>query len=385
MRYKKSVSAVKNPEVAQIQGLLNKALANLRRYNNSIPFGWNPIDEDGIFGPKTEEAVKCFQKYCNITNNGEVDVVTYNRLRNVASDGQVIYSTPYKEVLSNTKSKHIEKNDFSIKEIADNIVDFMKNFDELIKDEIEYAKSVGRFDAKIVSSRFNYHISKLDPKMKKLVQLSETKIANDQKIKSLKLGIKSLRGDSIQKRDYQRQMSKPQEMNRYALKTAPKVSNNYIVDIKKWNIVQKIVDKLKQMGISGEIKVTKLKSIKVSSGGVFYAYSLKDIIWDLLQYDEWGTKQWLDDLKKDCYDFLDGLIIGSVSMVIAQAILLIVGAVAGITISGGWIVAIVVMLAMIIGILISLFISKVCGPNASISKYIIEDLVPEVIYKLNLL
>ncbi len=378
MRYKKSVSAVKNPEVAQIQGLLNKALANLRRYNNSIPFGWNPIDEDGIFGPKTEEAVKCFQKYCNITNNGEVDVVTYNRLKNIASE---IYSAPYKEVSSNTKSTHIEKNDFSIKEIADNIVDFINNFDDLIKDEIEYAKSVGRFDSKIVSSRFNYHISKLDPKMKKLVQLSETKIANDQKIKSLKQEIKSLRGDSIQKRHYQRQMSKPQEMNRYALKTVPKGSNNFIVDIKKWDIVQKIVDKLKQMGITGEIKVTKLKSIKVSSGGVFLAYSLKDIIWDLLQYDEWGTKQWLDDLKKDCYDFLDGLIIGIVSMVIAQVILLIVGAFVSITISGGWIAAIVVMLAMIIGILISLFISKVCGEDASISKYIIEDLVPGVIYK----
>lgn len=47
--------------------------------------GFNPGSIDGVFGPRTEEAVKSFQEASNLTPTGIIDLETYNRLMSDAS------------------------------------------------------------------------------------------------------------------------------------------------------------------------------------------------------------------------------------------------------------------------------------------------------------
>lgn len=47
--------------------------------------GFNPGSIDGVFGPRTEEAVKSFQEANNLTPTGIIDLETYNRLMSDAS------------------------------------------------------------------------------------------------------------------------------------------------------------------------------------------------------------------------------------------------------------------------------------------------------------
>ena len=137
-----------------------------------------------------------------------------------------------------------------------------------------------------------------------------------------------------------------------------KKSNEILAEIKKYDFVSKVDRYLKKMGITGEIRLDRLgtafkgKSFKVSAGGTaMLIFSLKDVLWDLVQIKEWGTEQWWQDLKKDLYDFFDGLVMAFAAAVIAQIVAAVIAGIAaalGFTISAGWIVVIVAALAIII-------------------------------------
>ena len=55
---------------------IQNALNSIRRGVKEIP----PLDVDGMYGPKTENAVKAFQKYYGLVPDGIVGPLTWARL-----------------------------------------------------------------------------------------------------------------------------------------------------------------------------------------------------------------------------------------------------------------------------------------------------------------
>ena len=117
MEYKKGNSNTCSLKVREIQGMLNraryKAMALIREssrlpsmlndmyycqkihHRNTIKSSWVTIAEDGLFGEATENAVKCFQNFLFITENGIVGDHTYKALQNLLSLGMINDSILY--------------------------------------------------------------------------------------------------------------------------------------------------------------------------------------------------------------------------------------------------------------------------------------------------
>ena len=84
------------------------------------------------------------------------------------------------------------------------------------------------------------------------------------------------------------------------------------------------------------------------------------MIADILDFKNWGSVEWKAEFKKHLYEFVDGMIMGFAAAVIAEVIVAIVAAAAtlvGITISAGWIVVIVAILAVAAGLMYLLDVS----------------------------
>ena len=64
-------------------------------HRNTIKSSWVTIAEDGLFGEATENAVKCFQNFLFITENGIVGDCTYKALQNLLSLGMINDSILY--------------------------------------------------------------------------------------------------------------------------------------------------------------------------------------------------------------------------------------------------------------------------------------------------
>lgn len=335
---------------------------------------WPYLKDDGYYGKQTEKAVRCFKIWKMNVANGVFDSKTNDELEMAL---RVFPSIIAKNSISRESSTP-KKEDPKIIQIADAIMSFIENLDNIVKEEIEYAKSLGRFDAKIVGQRFTYHISSLDPKIKRLKKLFNANFESKKRLSTLDTDSVSRyrRNESFTQRkariDVQKSISREQGILRYTSKSANSLTDDFVNGLKKWNLLDKIVDKVKQLRIPDKLNMERLKKLNVKPGGVFLLWNLKDIIYDLCQYDEWGEEAWKQDFLDDCYKFLDGLIIGFASTIIAQLIVAAVALAAGVTISGGWIVAIVALLAVIIAFLIGKFIEKY-GESDSITKYLIED------------
>lgn len=117
MEYKKGNSNTCSLKVREIQGMLNraryKAMALIHEstrlpsmlndmyycqkihHRNTIKSSWVTIAEDGLFGEATENAVKCFQNFLFITENGIVGDYTYKALQNLLSLGMINDSILY--------------------------------------------------------------------------------------------------------------------------------------------------------------------------------------------------------------------------------------------------------------------------------------------------
>lgn len=368
-------NAPKDDFIEKVQRMLNYL-------RNRFHLGWSHLEDDGRYGPITAAAVKGFQLWYTCKGNGILDKETYEQIGKAMNMSPAII----------TQGKGIRKEDPIIVKVADGFMDCLKELDSIINEEIQYAKSLGKFDAKIIAQRFSYHISKLDPKIEKLQKLFKENIESKKAIDTLsantdqKISPKDSFSQRKTKIDTQSNISKYQMKVNYTSNEGKKISKDFIKELEKWNLLKKTETRIKQIGITGDLKVGDLKNIKIKAGGVFLMWSLKDIICDLFKYEEWGKENWKQDLLEHCYVFLDNLIIGFISTIIAQLIVaLSASAIAAsgiITISGGWIIALVVILALIIGLIIGSFIKKVCGDDASISKFIYEGSVTNILNAL---
>ena len=354
---------------------IEKVQRMLNYLRNRFHCGWPHLKVDGYYGYITADAVKGFLLWytCKSNTNGILDARTYEQIEKAMNISPAIL----------TQGKRIKKEDPIIIKVANGFMDSLKELDGIIKEEIEYAKSLGKFDAEIITQRFSYHISKLDPKIKKLQQLFKTNFENKNAIGTLSANTNQ---NIISKTYTQSCISQYQTKVNCTSALGKKLSKDFIKGLEKWNLLKKIETRMKQIGITGNLKIGDLKNIKIKAGGVFLAWSLKDIICDLFKYEEWGEENWKQDLLEHCYDFLDNLIIGFISTIIAQLIVVLsasaIAAASFITISAGWIIALVVILALIIGLVISSFIKKVCGDDASISKFIYEGSVTNILNTL---
>lgn len=76
-------SPQKNPDVIALQNKLNLARAKIHG-------NWPALNTDGIFGDATENAVKAFQVYSNISRDGIVGSKTWEKLEKVCTNRHLI-------------------------------------------------------------------------------------------------------------------------------------------------------------------------------------------------------------------------------------------------------------------------------------------------------
>lgn len=412
-----------NSDVEKIQGLLNE-ISEYPAYSGQ----WEHLKVDGYYGPLTEEAVKAFQRVSNIQQTGIVGDQTMAAMESVspsisalpekqlyisaapeqqlyisAAPGQQMYisAAPPKyelEIPSISFSdigNSISKAWNGVKEVVDKFMDLAKDIDKIVKDEVAYAVKLGKCSPGTQLEHFKWSVTRLDPKMKALKEAfvsnaeSQAEVAKNTVKKQPYQAKTSMEATQISRANSAR--GKAQMRANISAAKARTASSQYIDCLKKYNIVPKVVNQLKKMGITGEFSIGKIKLPKVTAGGVFMAWSLKDIIWDLMQVQDWGKDEWKEDLTKDCYDFLDQMIVSLVSMVIAElivgAVAAIVALAAGTVISGGALAVIVVIVALVIGLIIGWLISHFCGEDFSLSKFLFEGAatkVLEAVYQVKL-
>jgi len=354
---------------------------------NNTHGNWTSLKADGLFGPKTQAAVKAFQIYKNITPvTGVVGDTTlkyineeYRRVPMIKASNPSITT-----LRSGTKPYYDTRGlseKYAILKIVDLFSDFTYQLDNFIKNEINYIKSIGKVDQSLLKSHYMSFAFTQNAKMQELKALF-TKITNDrQTVSSImsQANTDSIRNNAerILQRQAQSKASKIQMTINGRSKQLKKKSLDVIEELKKYNLMDKIERALKNKGISKDISLESLKKLhlncgKVNLGGslIFNILGLKDIIWDLLQVNEWGTEAWWNKLRKHLYDFFDAIIIAYASAVIAEIVVgIVVGVVAGAATPVGWIVIAVAIVA----VLIATFIGHLCNEaNFSFTEYAVQ-------------
>lgn len=359
-----------NSEVLAVQNKLNTI-----RFNESGK--WIYLKPDGLFGKDTKFAIETFQKCKGVigVEYGTIDTKTlqvidtyYNQVPMLKAADPKLNTTP-------TKKPELLP---CVKTVADKFMDVLSGVDTLIKGEIEYAIKLGKCDPKALVGHFRASSVRLDPSIKRLQELFKKNlggqeiIARNDTLANKQAYQARTPVERIDIKKAQQARSSGQSIVKVTSKQAKDLSTRYVNELRRFDFVTRISNQLKKIGITGEIKVSQLKSIKIKAGGVFIVWSLKDILWDLFQFNQWEDAKWQEDLLKDCYEFLDQLIIGAISMVIAEAIVALAVLAIGATVSGGAIAVIVVVVAIIIGLIIGFLIHTFCGEDFSFSKYVWE-------------
>jgi hypothetical protein len=358
---------------------------NTIRFNESG--NWIYLKPDGLFGKDTKYAVETFQKCKRLVGvePGSVDQKTLDAINTYYNRVPMLKAA--NPTLSTTPQKKPELMSF-FKVFSGYFMDFLSNLDSLIKGEIDYAIKLGKCDPSALAGHFKASSVRLDPSIKKLQDLfrnnmgAQSTIAQNDSLARKQIYQAKTPAERIDIRKAQQARSAGQTTVKVTSKQAKDLSTRYVNELKRFDLVTKISNQLKKYGITGEIKITHLKSVKIKAGGVFIVWSLKDIIWDLFQFSQWGEEKWQENLLKHCYDFLDQLIIAAISMVIAEAIVALALLAIGTTISGGVIAVIVVIVALIIGLIIGFLISAFCGEDFSFSKYIWEGSTTKIFESL---
>lgn len=320
-----------NSEVAEVQRMLNSIRVNFHH-------DWEYLMEDGIYGKRTAHVVRQFQIYRGISSQMTVDgpilgntTVQYIReaYQNVPRIASAAYSTPYKVSQKVNPLQVLE-------EITDQIMGCIGTFDDFLKREIFYTKSLRASNSNALKQRFYSFATRMDPMM---IRLKKHLVALNDK------------------------NTRPWDSHRHT-KRAQKNRIDLVKELKEFDIVSKIEMKiemfLKSKGLSDKIKIGNSKSketIKIKCGGILTAWNYRHLIIDLCSITEWGTEKWNADIQKHFYEVLDGYIIGYASTVIAELIVGATVAAVGATISVGWIVAIIAIAALLISLLFSFFMS----------------------------
>lgn len=373
-----------NSEVQVIQRQLNSIRSGLL---HNLPI----VREDGFYGVETARAIKAFQQTCNIKVDGILGPQTHacmmQKLREMPSIGAAPSRYTIGPVTVNQKG--ISPSGFSLNKVVDKFVEAVLIFNSTLKSVAHNVANLKDPSSEMVFRCFKGSLEKIDPTLKKMREaLSKYHQYNNNSSVSadtLKLAKGNSLSQSLQGRIAAQTVSKAntnKRMAKYYLKEATSAKDAILNNLKQYDFVSKISSKLKSMGLSNKVNLSKIK-IKGAGVGVVFIYSLKDIIWDIFHladlFDVSKKEAWLDDFKKDCYEFLDGLIIGCISYFLAQLIVVAGGAVAGLTISSGAIIMAIVIVSLIISLIFSYVL---CSKDISFSRFIFEDCAEFIISKI---
>lgn len=379
-------------EVLIVQRQLNTIRSSLL---HNLPI----VKEDGLYGEETARAIKAFQKACNISADGRLGPQTsacmMQKLREMPSIGvatpkyYISDATPkyyIRAVPANSEGK--TKNSFTLN-VVDQFVGAVIDFNSTLKSVASNVANLRNPSADMVFHCFRGSLETIDPRLKRMQEsLSKYHLHNNSSIVSADT-LRMAKGNSISHSLQGRaaaqsvSMAKTNErMAKYYMREATSAKDAILNNLFRYDFVSKITSKLKSMGLSGKVNLSKL-NIKGGVVGVSFIYSLKDIIWDIFHiadlFDESKKEAWLKDLQKDCYDFLDALIIGCVSCFLAQLIVVGGAALAGLTVSSGTIIVAIVVVSLIIGLIFSYVLSS---KDISFTRFIFEDCAEFIISKI---
>lgn len=314
---------------------------------------WEPVAEDGIYGPKSARAIRGFQQYRGIssqsTPNGPVlGDTTIRYLKESYND------VPQLRAWTPAVTPH-KSESFNLMTFTSGIMDCISSFDTFIKNEMSYVDSLRLSNPKSLQQRYHSLVTMLDPRMKKL-------------------------------KEYLR--SKKTLSNNKKRKDAKNIRKKILYDIKQYDIIGKIdkeVDKfLRSKGLKTDFDIKYnnkiVKNVKIRFSGILTIWNFRDLISDAIKINEWGTDKWKNDVKKHFYEMLDGLIIGIVSSLMAELIVVGVIAATGLTISTGWIVAIIAIVATLLSVLFSYFLDATDISFAEISQQGYADVLAAIKY-----
>lgn len=381
--------------IASPKARYDKDVLIVQRQLNSIRYtllhNLPVIKEDGLYGEETARAVKAFQQACNISADGKYGSQTAScmmqKLREVPSIG----AAPPKYNISATpaNSKGKTYGDFTLFSVVDQFIGAVIGFNVTLKAVASSVANLKNPSADMVFRCFRGSLETIDPSLKKMQEtLSKYHLHNDNSIVSADT-LKVAKGNSINPSLRGRtaaqavSLAKTNErMAKYFFKEATSAKDAILNNLKRYDFVSKITSKLKSMGLTGKIDLSKV-NIKSAGVGAGFIYSLKAIIWDIFHvaelFDETKKEAWLNDLQKDCYDFLDALIIGCISSFLAQLVVVGGAALAGLTVSSGAIVAAIVIVSLVIGLIFSYVLSS---KDISFSRFVFEDCAEFVIGKI---
>ena len=388
--YIASANPIYDPDVLILQRQLNTIKFNLL---HDLPY----IKEDGLYGFESEKAVKAFQKSCNISEDGRLGSETYNHMM------QKLRELPSKDPLSSKYSiaSTPTSNSISLDMIVNQFITAINNLYSTLDHVAADVVRLRDPSCHAIFNCFKGSLEKIDPELKRMQEAfskhQQYKNASSVSDTTVLLGKNNPNNprfsykESIEIRDAQRAINKANMNKRMAnhymkegMKEAMKARDAILNNLKQYDFISKIATRLKAMGLSEKIDLSKINARGV--GYASMAWSLKDIVWDIFHiselFDESKSDAWLEDLKKDCYKFLDGLIVGIISLFLAKIIATITvsGVVAlGVTASTGTVIAAIIILALIIGLIISYVLSS---KNISFSRFIFEDCAEFIIGKI---
>ncbi len=403
---KKIYSASANPRfdnnVLIVQRQLNSIKSALL---HTLP----TIKEDGLYGEETEKAIKVFQQICNISADGKLGPQTSScisqKLREMPSIGVAVpkyyisdaspkyyisdASPKYYISAASSKTKGKTKNSFSLYDEADQFVGAVIDFNSTLKTVAGNVATLKNPAPEMVFRCFKGSLETIDPTLKRMQESlskyhhhkSNSTVSAD----TLKMAKSNSIHPSLQGRAAAQSVSMAktsERMTKYFMKEVTNAKDAILNNLYRYDFVSKIGSKLKAMGLSGKVDLSKV-NIKGGLVGIGFIYSLKDIIWDIFHiadlFDETKKEAWLKDLQKDCYDFLDSLIIGCVSCFLAQLIVVGGAALAGLTVSSGTILVAIVIVALIIGLVFSYVLSS---NDISFTRFVFEDCAEFIISKI---
>lgn len=302
----------------------------------------------------------------------------------------------YSEISADSESKRYYDtrglaDKYTVVKAADSLFDFVDIIGDFMEEEIQNAKTLGQAarGESVALATFQAKVStfatRFDPELKRLRNMVQSCVGSRAVIDKYESTAKS-RTDSttsfpqrMRKLDAQRKVSEAQRIYRGQGKNAESLSKTIINELEKLNLKKRVDSILEKMGLAGEIKIERLKKLKIPSGTIkvgvgtyFKVWTFKDIIVDLVSYKEWGTEVWKQRIIHHIYDLLDGLVIGYASTVLAQMIVLAgagLFAAAGVSISAGVIAIIVATVAVLIGMVIGYLLSEA---DVSFTEYAVE-------------
>lgn len=336
MEYHANAANRPSPTVREVQMMLN-AIRTARHHL------WDPLTVDGIYGEKSAAAVKKFQIYRGITPAAGVLGDTtigyirqeYQCLPTIQSGGMVMYAAPTRTESIYASRKVADDEGATLqKSVVDRLVDCLSAYDNFIVNESAYIKGL-------------------------LASGSGRKVD----LTALRRHYYSLFGNNPAIKGFREATARmPVGMAGLARRQADiRANSKDVIDLykqlKNCDIVEKIKKQLKKIGINDEIKIGS-RSLKVRGTGILTLWSFKDLIGDAFRVKEWGTDKWNADVRKHFSAAIDDFIVGTVSTLVAEVVVAACVGAVGVSLSAGWIIALVAIAAILIATLCEMLMGR---------------------------